>query len=187
MKMLEYKVYEVLSRTLPVKEFEQWLYANEYVTGHIADNELVFELVNLDYRSRDIYYQLKVVCKKYLNWEDCLIAIVEFNCRKHLKTDTFETASVLLKNIYRYNDWDSDRELMNWCYFKYFEMDEIDHGLTSKQTLVSEVSEYARKVLEKLDGADRDARIELLKNGLEPKYIEPVKEPTTKKWYQFWK
>lgn len=53
---LRKQIFSVFARVLPIEEFEQWLYEQEYLVEYIEKEELIFELLAYNYKNRDTYY-----------------------------------------------------------------------------------------------------------------------------------
>lgn len=58
-------LYRLVARTLSLKEFEDWLYHDEYVLKHIIDDERILELLSIKLQARDAMYELEKFCFTY--------------------------------------------------------------------------------------------------------------------------
>ncbi len=193
MEQLKYKVFEVLSRTLSVEAFEVWLYADPYVAEHITDDEAIFELVNLNYRSRQILIELDSFFIKYFDKEECLISIVEFNCKLFLEIGSKDAVYKMVNNICLYHSWDDSYALLDWYNSFSMDLELAELGHYSMSELMNNLTLFCKEVIKVLNGADLETRKRILREGIEeplPSYnnvidTQPKSQP--RKWYQLWK
>lgn len=80
MKKLKEMLFKFMSQTLSLKEFETWLYNDDYVNSQLLENYIVFELVNINLNSKHAFKELEKFCFTYFDKEECLIQIVKYNC-----------------------------------------------------------------------------------------------------------
>ena len=88
MKTLKKMIFKLLSQTLSMKEFETWLYQDEFIKSQILRNEMIFELVNINLRSKHAFEELTDFCFNHFDKEECWIQIVKYNCEILLENKT---------------------------------------------------------------------------------------------------
>lgn len=190
MEQLKYKVFEVLSRTLSVEVFEPWLYADPYVAEHITDDDLVLELMNLDYRSKYIYNELEAIVLKYYSSAECLLGIIELNCKRFLERQDEDGAGEMLYYILLQQKWDEDYGLIDDIRRLDWDFDLAYDGYYSMADVLEVMVQFSSLLLEKLEGASPETRMQVLHEGIDmppPKYNyviprQPITEPLA-----FWK
>lgn len=194
MKQLKNKLFEVLSRTLSIKEFEAWLYTDTYVNEHILEDERVLELLSINLKSAHAMAALNSFCFEYFAFdkEECLVAIVEFNCQKFLQNQGENSAQNMISNIGSHHDWDDNYTLIAQAYWYGDEWDLANDGYYSKRDVMHNLTEFAQTVLNKLSNASKEERKQLLIEGIEEKRhnIYPSNKELNqkpRKWFQFWK
>lgn len=160
MEQVKYKVFEVLSRTLSVEAFEQWLYADPYVAEHITDDELVLELMNLDFKSRFALHELEKLCFKYFDKEECLCAVVEYNCLKIVNEVSEIATHSAVKNICQYYVWEENYKLIQWFRSLSYDME----GNMEWPLVCAE--DYALIVIAEMKAASVEERKMMLKEGI---------------------
>jgi hypothetical protein len=182
-----------MSQTLSLKEFETWLYNDDYVNSQLLKNDIIFELVNINLNSKHVFKELEKFCFAYFDKEECLIQIVKYNCEVLLEYKSDEAIENLIKNICYFYDWNNDYYLISQIYYCADDWDLAKDGYIEKQEVKNEFIVYSKSYLEKLQGLNREESIQLLKNGIELKKVIPEQlknseiEAKIKKWFQFWK
>lgn len=195
MEKLKQILFKLLSRTLSMKEFEDWLYYDDFIKSQIVKNDVIFELVNIDLRSKDAFVELEKFCFKHFKKEECLVKVVKYNCENFLETKTDNALESFFKNICHYYDWDIQYALIEDVYYLLNDWELTHDGYMDKRTIKNEISHYAEIVLEKLNVLNSEESVLFLINGFEIKTIIPKQldnktietNLTSKKWFQFWK
>lgn len=198
MGTLKKMLCKLLSRTLSMKEFENWLYYDDFIKSQIVKNDVIFELVSIDLRSKDAFVELEKFCFKHFNKEECLVKVVKYNCENLLETKTDDALESFFQNICYFHDWDLQYALIEDVYYLLNDWELTHDGYMDKRTMKNEVRHYAEIVLEKLNALNSEESVQLLINGFEIKTIIPEQlaskdnktietNLTSKKWFQFWK
>lgn len=191
MKKLKQMLLQLLARTLSMKEFEAWLYKDDYIKSHLLESEMIFELVNIDFSSKHAFIEIEKFCFNHFNKEESLVQIVKYNCESFLATKTDEAAEHFIRNICYFYDWEDDYLLISHIYYLADDWEMVKDGYINKQHVKNELFSFAEIFLEKLGCSNFEESILLLTNGFETKAniqeesaIELI-EP--KRWFQFWK
>lgn len=193
MEQLKYKLFKVLSRTLSLEEFESWLYSDTYINDQILKNDLVLELVSMNFRSRQIMTDLDSFCFVHFDKEEILAAIVELNCEKYLQENSENSAENMINNICLYYNWDDDYSLISQFYWHREDWDLALEGCYSKNDIKNELDELVQKVIDQMSNTDIEGKKNILHEGIE---LEKDKNANSvvnevnyksRKWFQFWK
>lgn len=191
MKTLKKMIFKLLSQTLSMKEFETWLYQDEFIKSQILRNEMIFELVNINLRSKHAFEELTDFCFNHFDKEECLIQIVKYNCEILLENKTNKVIENFFRNVCYFYDWESDYSIISQIYYLEEDWQMTDEGYIEKQKLEKELFDYAASFLTQLQGLKVEESIELFRNGIE--LIEESSENSidgiikNKKWFQCWK
>ncbi|MDF3026929.1 MAG: hypothetical protein K0S23_1236 [Fluviicola sp.] len=193
METLKKMLFKLMSQTLSTKEFETWLYTDDYIKSQLLENEMIFELVSINLRSKHAFKELEKFCFNHFDQEECLVQIVKYNCEVYLDTKTDEATENFIRNICCFHDWNNDYSLISQIYYLADDWDLVLDGYTDKQQVKNELYSYAEIFLERLQKLDAEESIQLLRNGIEFKKVIPeppktdVIETKSKGWFQFWK
>lgn len=193
MKKLKEMLFKFMSQTLSLKEFETWLYNDEYVNSQLLENDIIFELVNINLNSKHAFKELEKFCFINFDKEECIIQIVKYNCEVLLENKTDEAIEIFIKNICYFHDWNNDYFLISQIYYWADDWDLVLDGFIEKQHVKDELIDYSESFLEKLQELNSNESIQLLRNGIELKKVIPEQlknskiETKIKKWFQFWK
>lgn len=193
METLKQMLFQLLAQTLSLKEFEAWLYKDDYIKSHLLESEMIFELLSIDLRSKHAIHEIEKFCFNHFNKEECLVQIVKYNCELFLETKTDKAAENFIRNICYFYDWEDDYSLISHLYYLADDWDMVKDGYIDKQHVKIELVSYAESFLEKLLCSNVEESISLLKNGIESRIITPEEstieliEPKIKRWFQFWK
>jgi len=193
MKKLKQMLFKLMSRTLSIKEFEAWLYNDEYIKSQLLENEMIFELLNIDLTSKHAFYELEKFCFSRFKKEECLIQVVRYNCEIYIEVKNDASAEIFFKNICYFYDWNDNYPLIKKIYNLKNDWDLALEGCIEKYHVKNDIFRFAQTFMTKLEGMTVKESIALLINGLEEK-IEVIEESRVelcdtpnKKWFQFWK
>lgn len=164
MDKVKQMLYKVLSRSLTVEEFENWLYNDEYINSQVLDNEVVLDLLCLNFRSKHIMYELEKFCFRNFNKEECLIEVVKANCEMILSDETDKNIDAFIHNIGHFYNWNDDYTLIDQVYSFGNKWSLAWDGYYSKSEAKKYVLEFARISIEKLNG---NQRLRVFANGIE--------------------
>lgn len=193
METLKQMLFQLLAQTLSMKEFEGWLYNDDYIKNHLLESEMIFELLSIDLKSKQGMYEIEKFCFNHFNEEECLVQIVKFNCELLLETKTDAAAEYFIRNICYFHDWDDDYSLISDIYYLADDWDLVTDGYINKQHFKNELFSFAEIFLDKLKGSNLEESILLLRKGIENRIIIPAEsslelmDPKNKRWFQFWK
>lgn len=198
METLKQMLFKLLSRTLSMKEFEDWLYNDDYIKTHVLESEMIVELLSIDLRSKHAMHELEKFFFNHFNKEECLVQVVKYNCEMLLETKTDNALENFFQNICYFHNWDSQYVLIEDVYYLLNDWELTHDGYMDKRTMKNEICRFAEIVLEKLKELNLEESILLLINGFEIKTTFPEQlatkgnitidtKLTRKKWFQFWK
>lgn len=193
METLKKMLFKLMSQTLSLEEFETWLYTDDYIKSQLLENEMIFELVTINLKSKHAFTELEKFCFNHFDKEECLVQIVKYNCEVYLDTKTDEAAENFIRNVCYFHDWNNDYSLISQIYYLADDWDLVLDGYADKQQVKNELFSYAEIFLEKLQKLDAEESIQLLRNGVEFNNVIPEQpaieeiETENKRWFQFWK
>ena len=191
MEALKQKLFDVLAKAITIEEFENWLYNNEGIASSINENDMLFDIISLNYRDRHIYSELEKYCHKYYDPEEYLVSLVESSCRKLVQMKTSEDVWPVIMHIGSFMDYDKDYWLLNQFYYMDDELSLSKQGYYKEKNVIADINKMAMEVLKELENLSMPAKIERLKKGIDmSQNKENVKidlNTNFKKWYQFWK
>lgn len=167
MEKLKEMLFMLMSQTLSLKEFETWLYEDDYIKSQLLKNKVIFELVSIDLRSGHAFYELEKFCFNYFNKEECLVQVMRYNSEMFLETRTEDAAEKFMRNVYRFHDWDTDYFLMSQVCFLSDDWELVDSGYMDGERLMNELSDIAEMFLKQLHSLNMEESIQLLRNGVE--------------------
>ncbi len=173
MEHIKQKVFKVLSRTLTEEAFEQWLYNDPYVVEHLSDDELVLDLMNLDYRSKFLFNDLEALVLKHFSIDECLLTIIELSFKAYTQRPTEDGAYDMFYNISLYFKWDEDYGLMESIKNLHWDYDLACDGIYSMAEVLESTCEFSRLLLDNLECADPETRKRILFEGIDmpsPRY-----------------
>lgn len=208
MDKIKNMIVKLISQALSMKEFEAWLYNDEYVNSHILDDENILELLSINLKSVHAIAELEKYLYAKLGEEDCLVEQVKINCEvllsSELKQKDFE---LFLHNIYRLHNWEKDYRLISQVYWFDDEWSLAIDGYSNRNRLEKEILVYTEEVSERLSKADKNEITEILNEGVEIKlthHVTPTlnetlssnnslttdsdtKKNRTRRWFELWK
>lgn len=195
MEFLKEKLFDVLANSITIEEFENWLYSNEEVNASLNDNEMLFEIISINYKSKHAFHELKKYCHVYFDYDEYLVSLVESSCRKLVRAQTSVEVWPVIMHLGSYMDWEKDYGLINQFYYFQDDLSLVEEGYYKEKDVIKHLNQMAQVVLKELENLALDAKIEKLKTGIiidlgkdEHKENTPVGlEKDSKKWYQFWK
>lgn len=201
MEELKIEIVKFLSGLIDSREFESWLYSNEYINSNAESVGIVLDTLCIDYRSKRSKEELYSVFKSNFSLEEYLVLFIELKCEFLLKSNSIEGIVEYLNAIYRYYSWDNKYRLIESFYWILNDWECIGYTMVSEQDIINETVELAKKILDKFKKCSLDEKIELLIKGFpkekvgvieELEIINPLKSKSTyednkPKWYQFWK
>ena len=208
MDKIKNMIVKLISKALSMKEFETWLYNDEYVNSHILDDENILELLSINLKSTHAIAELEKYLYAKFGEEDGLLEQVKINCEvllsSELKQKDFES---FLHSIYRLHDWEKDYRLISQVYWFDDEWSLAIDGYSDRNRLEKEILVYAEEVSERLSKADKNEMIEILNEGVEIKLTHDVtlalnetlssnntlttdshtRMNRTRRWFKLWK
>ena len=195
MEVLKQRLFDVLAKAITVEEFENWLYKNENITSSIDENDMFFDIVTMNYRSKHIYWELEKYCHKYYDYEEYLVALVESGCRKLVRENISEKIWPVITHIGSFMDWDKNYGLINQFYYLEDDLYLVQDDLLKEEDVLKYIKKMAGIILAELESLSIDDKLEILKTGIEVNNEKPKFRhtgplgfhETNKKWYQFWK
>lgn len=193
METLKEMIFRLMSQTLSLKEFEAWLYDDDLIKSQLLENEVIFELVNIDLRSKHAFHELEKFCFKHFNKEECLVQIVRYNSEVLLEVKTDDAIETFMRNISHFHDWNTDYFLISQVYYLSDDWELVEVGYVDKEQLRNEFIGIAETFLKRLENMDVEESIQLLRNGVEISRFIPEQpkneqiETDKKRWFQFWK
>lgn len=195
METLKQKLFDVLAKAISLEDFENWLYNNKSIISSINDNDMLFDIVSMNYRSNHIYADLEKYCNTYFSSEEYLVSLVESSCGKLVMFGTSEEVWPVIKHISSFMNRDNNYGLINQFYYieDYFYI--VQDGFLKEKDILEYINKMAAIVLSKLEGLSMGQKIEVLKNGIDvnigkTEFYESNSAElggSNKKWYQFWK
>jgi hypothetical protein len=193
MKTLKEMIFRLMSQTLSLKEFETWLYADNYIKSQLLEDETIFELVSIDLRSKHAFHELQKFCFNHFDKEECLVQVVKYNSELLLETKTDAAAEKFMKSLYYFQDWNDDYSLITQIYYLTEDWEFVDYGYVDKQQLRNELFGIAETFVKQLEGLSVKESIQLFRKGVEYQKAIPEEpaikriENENKKLFQFWK
>lgn len=198
-------LFKVMSQTLSIKEFGEWLYHDSYVKSQLLENEMIFELLNIDLSSKHAFYELEKFCFSRFNKDECLVQVIKHNCEIYLERQNDEAATIFFKNNCYFHDWNDDYKLLHEIDYLAGDWELVNEGFIDKQFVKTELFNFVQMFLVNINGMNTNESISYLNHGLQ-KPIEVAEEtsndstnesyrgPATeinnnsnKKWFEFWK
>lgn len=187
---------KVLSRTLSMKEFEDWLYFVDFIKRQIVKNDMIFEFVTIDLRHRDAFVELEKFYVKYFGKEACLVDVLKYNCELLVHTKSDETIDIFFQNICQFQDWNTEYTLLADIHYLLYDWQLSHDGYFDPETTKNEIYHFAAIVCEKLNKLPLEESVGFLINGVETNTTTPKKEAASKgnpgetvlkrkKWFPF--
>lgn len=193
MEKIKEMMFAVLSRTLSISEFENWLYSDPFVNTNILQNDLVWAILSINLKSKEAYGELQKVCDRYFDRLEFLFAVVENNAMKFLEDESPSGAMTFLSNVTQFYDWDDDYGLINQVKNIQYDWDLVLEGIYSKAEVLQALSSFIQSVLCVSDIGRIEEKRRVVMEGVEWNLVSPaiaqmlVNKNQNKKWYQFWK
>lgn len=193
MEKVKLKIFQYLSGLISIDEFAAWLYQDTFVSNNI-DDELIFELVNINLKSKFAHHEIKKIREKYFNGKEFILFNIIGNLESIVSDDSDNNIEKSLKNMEcYYNEW-YEFGLMSQVYSLSINWDlGIDNVFDKEQVRFGIITE-SKLIFEKLSNASYDEQIVLLENGYYTNVIGETnisrvrnKLSKTKKWFEFWK
>lgn len=160
-------LFKLMSQTLSLKEFEAWLYDDDYIKSQLLENEVIFELVSIDLSSKHAFYELEKFCFNHFDKEECLVQVVRYNSEFLLEAKTDAAAEKFMTSLYHFQDWNDDYSLITQIYYLTEDWALADYGYVDKQQLRNELFGIAETFLTQLKGLSVEESIQLFRNGIE--------------------
>ena len=59
MEEIKQLLFKLMSQNLSLNDFENWLYTDDYIKSQLLENEMIFELVSINLRSKHAIKELE--------------------------------------------------------------------------------------------------------------------------------
>lgn len=153
METLELKIFDVLVGNITIEVFEKWLYQSKFLEERLKADSLIFEIVNINYRSDDSLKKLKNIADEVFDEKDLLAMKIETNCEKISNTDVNEDIEKYVWNIIEDYNFDIEPGIYWEFYNLYHSFDGFEFTKYSKRSLDDislRTKVYAKTVLANL-------------------------------------
>jgi hypothetical protein len=198
MKKLKSKICETLSRLISIEEFETWLYSTPEILNAVETNDLIFQVVSLDYKGKHIFHELEMFCFQNFDNNEFMVELIQNSCEAILKSQSNSEMKNIVDFLAAKFDWDDDNSMLNEFYWLQDEIETKQWGYGDEKAKVSSVNigfvkKYAQKALIKLEGASQEEKIKIFRKGCIDRQEEQQEEIViedqikNKLWFQFWK
>jgi hypothetical protein len=195
MQQLKTKLFAAVGGTLSIDKFEKWLYSDPVIKNNIQTDDLIFQVVSLNYLDKNIKYELKKICFSFFRREDFLVDLVEQNCIVFSERLYHKGSESLFENICPHHSFDEDYFLIEQFYWLEDEWALAIDGVGHMHQVIKEINELVDLTLKSLVNATIEERLELLINGIKPiesnriitQETVSMNPKSTKKWFEFWK
>ncbi|MFT6983553.1 MAG: hypothetical protein ACJAUD_002331 [Crocinitomicaceae bacterium] len=198
MKKLKSKICETLSRLISIEEFETWLYSTPEILNAVETNDLIFQVVSLDYKGKHIFHELEMFCFQNFDNNEFMVELIQNSCEAILKSQSNSEMKNIVDFLAAKFDWDDDNSMLNEFYWLQDEIETKQWGYGDEKAKVSSVNigfvkKYAQKALIKLEGASQEEKIKIFRKGCIDRQEEQQEEIViedqikNKLRFQFWK
>jgi hypothetical protein len=198
MKKLKSKICETLSRLISIEEFETWLYSTPEILNAVETNDLIFQVVSLDYKGKHIFHELEMFCFQNFDNNEFMVELIQNSCEAILKSQSNSEMKNIVDFLAAKFDWDDDNSMLNEFYWLQDEIETKQWGYGDEKAKVSSVNigfvkKYAQKALIKLEGASQEKKIKIFRKGCIDRQEEQQEEIViedqikNKLRFQFWK
>jgi len=151
MKTLKLKLFDVLTETISVKEFEQWLYSNNDILNTLDSNDLFFNIVTINYREKNSLDKLLKLNFEKFTYEENLLIMIISNCKKIIKITDRKLLFKQVSVIMRYFDFDEKYDLL-WAFYRLKEqIGLIEEGLIKDDNIVQKLKKIAKNVISEFE------------------------------------
>lgn len=147
MENLKLKIFDVLTETISVAEFEQWLYSSTAIINSISSNSTVYNIVNINYKAEDAQEKLLKLTFEKFNYEENKVILL-LQCCKKINTATnkvliFQNVHNIVKDL----DYDRNYSLL-WAFYSLREeIIMIEEGIVRVGRIVSKIQSLTTKVV----------------------------------------
>lgn len=178
MEALKLKIFDVLTETISVGEFEQWLYADPKVLKAIDSDELVFDVISLNYKERNsLDTLLKLTSEKFNYQENTVISIVS-SCKK---INALENKTLIFQEVSKINegfDYETNYSLL-WIFFSFNEqIYSVEEGFLKEGDIISRIKNLAEIIISKFENySSLSEKLRVLD------YKDNI---VLKPWWKFW-
>lgn len=159
------KTLSALAGELKIIEFEAWLYEDEWVNNRLAQDQMVYELVTINFKAEDVRDTLSAFCSKYFREEECLVAKVEYNSRRILECTDTDLVKKYIAEIADRENW-FDYELV----VKFYLLNESflfsEDGFNSLELVLKQTMQIAQCTLENFESCTVNRKVEMLVKGI---------------------
>ncbi len=194
------KLMQVIARTLSLKEFELWLYTDEFVNSQASSDDIIIDLLSVNFNLKNSISSLEKIALSSFKKEEVLISVIQHNFGKLIEENIENSLNTCFYNISCFDDFQEEYELLSDIRVLSYEWEYAENGIYSKEETLNDLIPIAQKIFEELSSRTHIEKIELLKNGLEngtnnhensgrSQFIPTISYTKIKsrKWYQFWK
>ena len=193
MDNLKNKLYEVLIGEMHALEFEQWLYGLPDINSRLLEDEFIYDLVCLNYKSRSIRLDLKALFNKTYGEETYLIMTIENACKTITMTRSFEDILMAIDLVRSQFDFETEHNLLWDFYLMDCDIDLYNYGYCPLDEVTHMIKDTCVLILDKMSNykeTDKSALLKMSFYAEEKKLrhkakeaLESVKPKTTKnKW-----
>ena len=185
MKTLKLKIFEVLSNITSIQNFEKWLYEEPKIVDAVGSDELIYDIMTIDYHDKNSFYELEKLVFDHYSYEEFLVFAIEKYCIKILNATKANTVFGFIYLINRYFNYKTEYALL-WDFYEIFDLiDLVECGHMKEKNAIKSVKKIASGMVKSFEQAVHlDEKIELLKTGHKAQHFT---NDDSKKWYKLWK
>ena len=148
MEALKLKIFDVLTEKITVSEFENWLYDSEEILKNIEVNTLYFDVITVNYKSKDWNTALNRIAINYLGEVYSEIIEIKRLCSSIVESETFSETHNFLKDLAQNFDFDTDYSVLWKLYILKDYFDLVVEGFYKVGSLEKEVVFYSKNALQ---------------------------------------
>lgn len=138
-----------MEEQLPLKDFEQWLYAQNELLDSVND-DFILELFTFSYSQKAAHYAFRNSFLQYFDKEEFMLWKVKANLRDLMEGK--ETRDRILNDFYKLG-YDEFSFLQNLSYYM-FELEDVGYGGRSEAEIMKKLKEDAQSLLTDIESEE---------------------------------
>lgn len=182
MEALKLKTFDVLTEKISISDFEEWLYSDQEVLNALDSDDLVFDIMTLNYKEMNSLDTLLKLASEKFNYEENTVISIISSCRKigllESKTSIFQEISKTVQDF----DYETNYSLL-WTFLGFNnEIDMIEEGLIKEDDIIPRIKKLAEIIISKFENCSSlSEKLKVLD------YKDQIaSDADFKPWWKFW-
>lgn len=156
MRDLFIKITETLGGFTSLEKFESWLYLNEYISNRVENDEVVLELLSINFKKRRAIEELERFYFKTFNKEDYILKTIELCLNDMIPEYRSHSIEHFFSLSYKmYNQTGFEYEIIDKITSYMYDYDEVNESYYPLEKFIESFKSFCEKELKPTISKDR--------------------------------